>query len=576
MDVNFNSLVEEQKEPCCAGFIGSKDGPKILQEMIGRSINGGICKVESSFSDSPTTDQSLEKLAELTAAMNRFELDIVNAESTPRMRSKSEPSAFIGSPATVLVSSCEHLDENGVDCPTLSENCIVIPTTLTPPTATSERRRRHPFLPSRVLMNFSKMSCDDRHGHCRHFREQWFGKLMGDSSTSNDETCSGYIWNGEVPPRNYNNPTFSSKIFVGGVPWDITETALVDAFSPYGACRVEWPCKEVHSRSNIRSRGKATGYVYMVFEKERSVKLLLQDCSQEFGSAGEWYFKLKARRHQTSEIRQVQIIPWVVSDSSYIDDPNCRLDPSKTVFVGALHGMITAHILFSIMNELYDNVVFAGIDTDKHKYPIGSGRVTFRSHSSYFRAIESAFLEIRTSKFCKKVQIDPFLEDSWCMVCCKAHGPYFCRDRTCFRYYCGPCWQARHAVSGYVNHRPLMRHAPRSLLLRNEDHDLKIGPCNLQTTQRYLSIPAGVRVTPLGGVAAVAAVAHGTVPRNQHHAYQYMQLAPAYPTTVYTSAMVQPQCRVSSTITSTPIFPRINQTHPVSTSSSPYIHQRLY
>lgn len=51
---------------------------------------------------------------------------------------------------------------------------------------------------------------------------------------------------------------------------------------------------------------QVTGYVYMVFETERSVRSLLQDCSQEFGSAGEWYFKLKARRNQTSEIRQVK------------------------------------------------------------------------------------------------------------------------------------------------------------------------------------------------------------------------------------------------------------------------------
>ncbi|KIH54610.1 hypothetical protein ANCDUO_15243, partial [Ancylostoma duodenale] len=115
------------------------------------------------------------------------------------------------------------------------------------------------------------------------------------------------------------------------VPWDITETALIDAFSPYGNCRVEWPCKEVRSpRSNMKTRGKVTGYVYMVFETERSVRSLLQDCSQEFGSAGEWYFKLKARRNQTSEIRQVQVIPWVVSDSSYNDDPSCHLDPKKT------------------------------------------------------------------------------------------------------------------------------------------------------------------------------------------------------------------------------------------------------
>uniref|UniRef100_A0A0K0DLB0 RRM domain-containing protein n=1 Tax=Angiostrongylus cantonensis TaxID=6313 RepID=A0A0K0DLB0_ANGCA len=364
-------------------------------------------------------------------------------------------------------------------------------------------------------------------------------------------------------------------------------TALVDAFSPYGTCKVEWPSKEVHSRSNLRNRGKVTGYVYMIFETERSVKSLLQDCSQEFGSAGEWYFTLKARRNQSIEFRQVQIIPWVVSDSSYFDDPNCRLDPTKTVFVGALHGMITAQVLFSIMNDLYDDVVFAGIDTDKHKYPIGSGRVTFRSHSSYFHAIESAFLEIRTSKFCKKVQIDPFLEDAWCMVCCKAHGPYFCRDRTCFRYYCGACWQASRVISEcfavtsyciflrYANHRPLMRHAPRSMTLRNDGHENNAGTYNVPTLQRYLSVPTSVPVAPLGGLAAVAAVARGTVPRQQHHAYQYMQLAAPYPATVYTSTMPQRQCHVSPSAASTPLISGINHPYPVSTSS-PYIHQRLY
>jgi cytoplasmic polyadenylation element-binding protein len=41
------------------------------------------------------------------------------------------------------------------------------------------------------------------------------------------------------------------------------------------------------------------------------------------------------------------------------------------VFVGALHGMMNAEGLAHIMNDLFGNVVYAGIDTDKHKYPIG-------------------------------------------------------------------------------------------------------------------------------------------------------------------------------------------------------------
>ena len=61
----------------------------------------------------------------------------------------------------------------------------------------------------------------------------------------------------------------------------------------------------------------------------------------------------------------------MLSDSNYVKQPSQRLDPTKTVFVGALHGMMNAEGLAQIMNDLFGNVVYAGIDTDKHKYPIG-------------------------------------------------------------------------------------------------------------------------------------------------------------------------------------------------------------
>ena len=39
---------------------------------------------------------------------------------------------------------------------------------------------------------------------------------------------------------------------------------------------------------------------------------------------------------------QVQVIPWVLSDSNFMRSASQKLDPSKTVFVGGLHGMINA------------------------------------------------------------------------------------------------------------------------------------------------------------------------------------------------------------------------------------------
>ncbi|VDM34771.1 unnamed protein product [Toxocara canis] len=36
------------------------------------------------------------------------------------------------------------------------------------------------------------------------------------------------VWNGELSPRVYLNSTFSCKIFLGGVPRDVTEPTLVE------------------------------------------------------------------------------------------------------------------------------------------------------------------------------------------------------------------------------------------------------------------------------------------------------------------------------------------------------------
>jgi hypothetical protein len=59
-------------------------------------------------------------------------------------------------------------------------------------------------------------------------------------------------------------------------------------------------------------------------------------------------------------IFQVQVIPWVLSDSNYIKSSSQKLDAKKTVFVGALHGMLNAEGLAKIMNDLFDGVLYAG------------------------------------------------------------------------------------------------------------------------------------------------------------------------------------------------------------------------
>ena len=60
-------------------------------------------------------------------------------------------------------------------------------------------------------------------------------------------------------------------------------------------------------------------------------------------------------------LSQVQIIPWMLADSNHMPIRMQWLDPRKTVFVGALHGMLNAEGLAIIFGDL-----FGGTSTTNH------------------------------------------------------------------------------------------------------------------------------------------------------------------------------------------------------------------
>ncbi|XP_059390374.1 cytoplasmic polyadenylation element-binding protein 1 isoform X3 [Carassius carassius] len=318
-----------------------------------------------------------------------------------------------------------------------------------PPSATSSGGLSHRWPGASIWPNWDLMKTPESPFSIE--REAW---LHRQAASINEAT---FTWSGQLPPRHYQNPIYSCKVFLGGVPWDITEAGLINTFKCYGPLSVEWPGKDgKHPRCPPKGN-MPKGYVYLVFESDKSVRALLQDCTEDLlhpEGYSEYYFKMSSRRMRCKD---AQVIPWVISDSNYVSCPSQRLDPRNTVFVGALHGMLNAEALASIMNDLFGGVVYAGIDTDKHKYPIGSGRVTFNNQRSYLKAVSAAFVEIKTPKFTKKVQIDPYLEDAICQSCSREPGPFFCRDKTCFKYYCRSCWHRQHSMDILSNHRPLMR-----------------------------------------------------------------------------------------------------------------------
>lgn len=102
-------------------------------------------------------------------------------------------------------------------------------------------------------------------------------------------------WSGVLPPRTTKPTGYSSKVFLGGVPWDITEAMLVQTFKQYGQIKVEWPGKE-------KQVPQPKGYVYIIFESEKNVKALLQACTNDFTNSENWYFRISSKRMKSKQV----------------------------------------------------------------------------------------------------------------------------------------------------------------------------------------------------------------------------------------------------------------------------------
>lgn len=252
-------------------------------------------------------------------------------------------------------------------------------------------------------------------------------------------------WSGKLPPKDVNDNKYSRKVFLGGVPWDITDEDLDNTFSRFGSLSVEWP--------PIKNGQKPKGYVYIVFDESASVNTLLDYCrsysARVFRDVSDGTMYKYHVQSEKMKSKEIQVIPWNLNDSTKVIGPQDKVNMHHQVFVGGLHGMLTANGLAKVMNDLFGNVVYVEVDTDKYKYPLGSGRVNFSSMESFKNAIQGKYVQVKCNspKIDKRIQIDPYIrENENCSKCKEYPGPLYCRS--CFEYLCESCWDYH------------MRHAP--------------------------------------------------------------------------------------------------------------------
>lgn len=59
-------------------------------------------------------------------------------------------------------------------------------------------------------------------------------KFYRSSAALCEATCT---WSGQLPPRSHRMLNYSPKVFLGGIPWDISEQSLIQIFKPFGSIR---------------------------------------------------------------------------------------------------------------------------------------------------------------------------------------------------------------------------------------------------------------------------------------------------------------------------------------------------
>ncbi|KAI3388810.1 hypothetical protein SNEBB_002179 [Seison nebaliae] len=330
---------------------------------------------------------------------------------------------------------------------------------------------------------------------------------------SSDKWPRQRLWQGilrKSRPRRFP-PKFSCKMFVGGLPHNCTEDDLYEFFSQFSSeviieeplhtiesltaneseispppppssstttattTIISLPTRTTSSEITLINKDSFPGYTYVMLETHEDVSDMLSTCEMvRYPSFQSYHLQLTIPEKEID--KDIQIIPWRISDCLYyplmedklnseeqvLEVQQLAINPKLTVFVGSLHGTMTAYHLFQLMNDLYGSVIFVAIDMDRHRYPIGSARVVFSNFYNYFQAVQSEYIEMKTEQFQKKLQIDPYLEEHICSCCMNADGIYFCRDLYCFRYFCRACWLYLHDNDTLYAHRPIKR-APRRL-----------------------------------------------------------------------------------------------------------------
>jgi hypothetical protein len=260
---------------------------------------------------------------------------------------------------------------------------------------------------------------------------------------------------------------FSQKVFLGGIPAELTEAELLLVLRKFGKCNIKWP-------KNDGINHNMPGFCHVVYRESRSVCELLKHCTRQQRSTIDYFLHIHMSPTssstttglsiRTNRLKPIQVVPWNMKDNVYVmqlekisNSETSYKDWSRTIFVSPLHGKMTAFSLATIMSNVFGPVSMAQINTDKYGYPTGTGTVLFCDSHSYMRAVAAGAIDIKCDCFHKLLDIDPFLRENEPCAFCSSVADLFCRNFHCLRSYCKQCWVNRHGPKPLADHQPATR-----------------------------------------------------------------------------------------------------------------------
>lgn len=279
---------------------------------------------------------------------------------------------------------------------------------LSTPSSSSESSSMLLVLQQQRTYNANAIACvnDELEVRARKHREE----------ASRVDQCQSIFSINQFEFKSQRSVTYSVKVFLGGVLWDMTNEDMLEAFRQFGVVAVQRPGKEVRPSRSSRDLSKA-GYLYLIFDDSTSVERLISVCKITFDNEGsKFLYPLQSKRSRKT--KNVQVIPWDKNDSFHYrpgfphhdtmatnnaGNMHSMIDESRMVFLGALHGMMNSKSIFEALQEIFGPVDYVILETDRFDYPMGFGRAQFATTSAYQRAINARFVKVLSLRFKKTV-----------------------------------------------------------------------------------------------------------------------------------------------------------------------------